>query len=107
MVASIGSHGTARFSGEDLPKPSKVIMAYKSHSDRSADEPPTFVVVGERDGIAPPAAMERRVSALRAGGVEVDFRKFPDLGHGFGLGTGTSAEGWLEDAVRFWERFQP
>ena len=23
--------------------------------------------------------------------------------HGFGLGTGTVAEGWIEDAVRFWE----
>ena len=25
------------------------------------------------------------------------------LPHGFGLGTGTVAEGWIEDAVRFWE----
>jgi hypothetical protein len=25
------------------------------------------------------------------------------LGHGFGLGTGTSAEGWVFDAIRFWE----
>lgn len=28
------------------------------------------------------------------------------MGHGFGLGTGTNAEGWLEDAVRFWEIHQ-
>ena len=25
------------------------------------------------------------------------------LGHGFGLGTGTEAEGWISDAIRFWE----
>jgi acetyl esterase/lipase len=50
--------------------------------------------------------MERRVAALRASGVEVDFRIFPGVGHGFGLGTGTSAQGWLDEAVRFWEKFQ-
>jgi hypothetical protein len=26
------------------------------------------------------------------------------VGHGFGLGQGTSAEGWIEDALRFWAR---
>jgi hypothetical protein len=25
-----------------------------------------------------------------------------DLGHGFGLGTGTSADGWILEANRFW-----
>lgn len=24
--------------------------------------------------------------------------------HGFGLGQGTAAEGWLNDAVRFWQK---
>ena len=24
--------------------------------------------------------------------------------HGFGLGIGTSAEGWINDAVKFWEK---
>lgn len=27
----------------------------------------------------------------------------PGLGHGFGLGTGTVAEGWLDQAAAFWE----
>lgn len=104
MVASIGSHGTARFGGDDLPKPATVVMAYTSHQDHTADEPPTFAVVGQQDGIAPPAAMERRVSALSANGTSVEFRVFPGIGHGFGLGTGTSAEGWVEDAAAFWEK---
>ena len=25
-----------------------------------------------------------------------------ELPHGFGLGTGTVAEGWINDAIRFW-----
>jgi acetyl esterase/lipase len=103
MAAAIGSHGAARFGGDDVPKPSAVVMAYTGHSDYSANEPPTFVVVGEHDGIASPAAMERRVDALRRAGTAVEFHRYRDVGHGFGLGIGTSAEGWLEQAIGFWE----
>jgi acetyl esterase/lipase len=102
MAAAIGSHGTARFGAADLPKPSTVVMAYTGHSDRSSSEPPTFVVVGEDDGIAPPAMMENRVAALRRAGTEVEYHTYLDVGHGFGVGAGTSAEGWLPLAVRFW-----
>jgi acetyl esterase/lipase len=105
MAAAIGSYGVAAFDGDGLPRPSTVVMAYTGHSDIAADEPPTFVVVGERDGIAPPSAMERRVAALRAAGTEVEFHRYKNLGHGFGPGFGTSAEGWIADAIRFWEKF--
>jgi acetyl esterase/lipase len=80
------------------------VMAYTAHSDYSSDEPPTFVVVGEQDGIAPASSMESRIAALRKAGTEVEYHKFENVGHGFGLGTGTSAEGWVADAIRFWER---
>ena len=79
-------------------------MAYTGHSDHSTGEPSTFVVVGERDGIAPPSAMERRVAALQKTGTEVEFHRYRGLGHGFGPGIGTSAEGWLERAIEFWEK---
>ncbi len=105
MAAAIGSHGVAHFGGDTLPKPSAVVMAYTGHADYSSDEPPTFVVVGEQDGIAPPSAMERRIAALRHVGTEVEYHQYKNLRHGFGLGTGTSAEGWIDDAMRFWERF--
>lgn len=105
MAAAIGSHGAARFGGDDVAKPAAVILAYTGHSDSSQSEPPTFVVVGESDGIAPPAVMERRVAALRAAGTPVEFRRYPNVGHGFGPGIGTSADGWLGEAVRFWARF--
>jgi acetyl esterase/lipase len=104
MAAAIGSHGVARFGGDNLPKPAAVVMAYTGHSDYAVQEPPTFVVVGEHDSIAPPSAMERRIATLRQGGTEVEYHKFSNLGHGFGLGTGTTAEGWIDDAMRFWER---
>jgi acetyl esterase/lipase len=106
MAAAIGSHGTVQFRGGDLPKPSAVVLAYTAHSDHSSNEPPTFVVVGEDDAIAPPSAMETRIAALRKTGTAVEYHRYKNLGHGFGLGTGTSAEGWLADAIRFWAKFE-
>jgi dipeptidyl aminopeptidase/acylaminoacyl peptidase len=61
-------------------------------------------VVGEQDDIAPPSTMKRRVAALRRLGVAVELHEYPGLGHGFGVGAGTSAEGWISCAVRFWEK---
>ena len=45
--------------------------------------------------------MERRLQALTALGIPTEFHHYPGLRHGFGLGTGTVAEGWLDQAVAF------
>ena len=103
MAALIGTHGVAAFGGDDLPGPATVVMAYTSHSDIGQAEPPTYVIVGERDGIAPPSSMQQRVDRLRQLGTAVEFRIVPGVGHGFGTGLGTPAEGWIGDAVRFWQ----
>ncbi|WP_417463289.1 alpha/beta hydrolase [Kordiimonas sp.] len=103
MAAAIGSHGVPAFGGNDgVAKPTAVVMAYTGHSDISSSEPATFVVVGEHDGIASPSVMAQRVSALRRTGAKVEFHIYENIGHGFGPGVGTSAEGWLDKAVRFW-----
>jgi acetyl esterase/lipase len=104
MAAGIGSYGTARFGGPELPKPSALVILYTGHSDLASTEPPTFVAVGDADPIAPPSTMERRVAALRRLGTDVEYRKYWGVGHGFGLGTGTTAEGWIGDALRFWTK---
>lgn len=36
--------------------------------------------------------------------IDIEFHEYPGLGHGFGLGVGTSAEGWIKKAVDFWRR---
>jgi len=82
MAAAIGSHGTARFGGADLPRPSAVVVLYTGHSDVGPTEPPTFVAVGDADGIAPPSTMERRIAALRRRGADVEYRKYPASGTG-------------------------
>ena len=110
MVAAIGTHGTAAYGGDDLPRPAAVVMAYTGHSEiarQGETDPPTFVIAGEQDRIAPADVMERRVAALRRAGARVEYRRSIGVGHGFGTGTGTSAEGWIDDAVQFWEGVIP
>lgn len=104
MVAHVASSGAASFGGDDLPGPSVAVMAYTGHSAFSAEDPPTFVTVSEDDRIVDVRVVERRVEAMRRAGIDVEYRRYRNAGHGFGLGIGTDAEGWLEHAVRFWER---
>lgn len=103
MAAYLGSYGPAAFGGDDLPRPAAVVMEYTGHSDYTGDDPPTYAIVGEQDGIADPNTMERRINALKAAGIDTEFHRIPGVGHGFGLGVGTPAEGWLEEAAAFWE----
>ncbi|WP_338031963.1 hypothetical protein [Dehalobacterium formicoaceticum] len=104
MAAWLGSYGTAAFGEVELPRPGAVIMQYTGHSDYTENDPPTYVCVGENEGIASWRTMENRLNHLSAKGIDTEFHKYPNLGHGFGLGTGTAAEGWINDAVAFWEK---
>jgi acetyl esterase/lipase len=107
MAANLGSYGAAAYGGDDVPKPGVIVMQYTGHSDYTANDPPTFACIGENDGIASPQTMERRVNALKALGIDAEFHVYPNLGHGFGLGLGTSAEGWWLDALAFWGKHMP
>lgn len=104
MAAWLGTYGTAAFGGGDLPRPGTVVMQYTGLNEYSPEDPPTFVCVGDSDGIASWRVMKARLDAMSACGIDTGFHVYEGLGHGFGLGTGTVAEGWLEDAIAFWER---
>lgn len=104
MAAWVGSYGTEAFGEKDLPRPAAVILQYTGHSEYSKLDPPTYACVGENDGIASWQLMQRRLELLDELGIETEFHVYPGLAHGFGLGTGMAAEGWLNDAVAFWER---
>jgi acetyl esterase/lipase len=104
MAANLGSYGSVAFGGDDVPQAGAVIMQYTGHSDYTKNDPPTYVCVGESDGIASWRTMEQRINNLKAAGIDTEFHRYPNLGHGFGLGIGTIAEGWLDDAVSFWEK---
>ena len=104
MAAWLGSYGTAAFGEAEYPRPGAVIMQYTGLSEVYGNEPPTYNCVGTSDGIASYRTMERRIAAIQKNGTDAMIEVFPGLSHGFGLGTGTVAEGWIDNAVAFWER---
>ena len=106
MAATISSYGVEEFGGATgIPKPSVAVIQYTGHTDYNpAGEPATFVTVGENDGIANYRAVKARIDALAAMDVPTEYHSYKGLGHGFGLGVGTIAEGWIDQAVAFWEK---
>ena len=103
LAAWLGDLGTERLGERYSPPPAAVIMQYTGHREYTRHTPPTFACVGENDGIVNWRTMERRLQAMSALGIPTEFHHYPGLGHGFGLGTGTVAEGWLDQAAAFWE----
>lgn len=100
----LGDYGAAAFGGDELPQPAAVMMQYTGHSEYSANDPATYACVGKSDGIANWRTMELRLKKMSELGIDTEFHVYDGLSHGFGLGTGTIAEGWLNDAVSFWQR---
>lgn len=104
MAALLGSYGTEAFGEKQYPKAGAVIMQYTGLSEVSENDPPTYACVGDRDGIAYWRTMKNRLEQIRMYGTDTEFHVYSGLGHGFGLGANTSADGWIEDAIAFWER---
>jgi acetyl esterase/lipase len=104
MAAELGSHSTSYYGERECPRPSAVIMQYTGYSTVYGNEPATYNCVGTSDGIASYRTMQNRIGRLNSIGVDTMIEVFSGLPHGFGLGTGTVAEGWIDNAVEFWER---
>ena len=107
MVGNIALRGVADYGGGNLPRPATVVIAYTGQTSSSRDFPPTFIAVSADDRIADVSTVERRVQDLRNARVEVEYHRFKNAGHGFGLGVGTDAEGWIEQAIEFWKAHLP
>ncbi|MGI6032506.1 MAG: alpha/beta hydrolase-fold protein [Coriobacteriales bacterium] len=104
MADWVGTYGTREFTGEKSPKPAAIVMQYTGVSEVTGEEPPTYACVGTSDGIANWRTMQRRIERIKANGTPAEIEVFDGLSHGFGLGTGTVAEGWINRAVEFWDQ---
>lgn len=105
MAANVGSYGASAFGGDNLPPPATVVMAYTGHQPFSRTDPPLFVAQSRDDRIVNVALVEERVRRMKNAGIDVEYHKYSHAGHGFGPGVGTDAEGWLTDAIRFWQKY--
>ena len=104
MAAWIGAYGTEAFVEAAYPRPAACIVNYTGLSEVTGAEPPTYSAVGTSDWIADWRTMQARIERIQANGTDAQIEVFDGLPHGFGLGTGTAAEGWLDRAVAFWEK---
>lgn len=104
MAAWLGNYGTESFGEKKYPRPSAVIMQYTGLSEVTGNEPPTYNCVGTSDGIANYKTMENRINRIKQNGTDAEIEIFSGLPHGFGLGEGTKAERWIDNAIKFWER---
>lgn len=104
MAAWLGAYGTESFGEDAYPQPAAVIMQYTGLSEVTGNEPPTYNCVGTGDGIASYRVMEERIRRIQSQGTDAEIEIFKGLPHGFGLGEGTIAEGWLDHAAAFWEK---
>lgn len=89
--------------GDDLPAAAAVIMQYTVCQDYTGNEPPAFACVGENDHLVDSGSMQQRIDNLSSAGIDTEFHIYPGMEHGWGYGKGTAAEGWMDEAVAFWE----
>ena len=104
MAAWLGNYGTKSFGEKKYLRPSAVIMQYTGLSEVTGNEPPTYNCVGTSDGIASYRGMQERINKIKQTGTDAEIDIFDGLPHGFGLGIGANAEGWIDNAIKFWER---
>lgn len=77
-------------------------LAHSVHTNVDPQYPPTFVWCGDADTTVPPENSAMMAKALEQNGVPYVHKVYPGVKHGVGPGTGTAAEGWIDEAVRFW-----
>lgn len=103
MTDWVGTYGTAYFGEKEYPKPATLIIQYTGLSEVTGNEPPTYSCVGTNDGIANYRTMQKRIDKIKSNGTNSKIEVFNGLLHGFGLGEGTVAEGWINNAIDFWK----
>jgi enterochelin esterase-like enzyme/acetyl esterase/lipase len=87
----------------DIPQASAVITQYTGYDTVSEDDAPTYANVGTRDNIASWRTMQQRLEQLNELGIPTEFHVYDGLEHGFGLGDDTPADGWIDEALAFWD----
>ena len=92
---------------EELLHPAAAIIAYvffEGNPKFQPDDPAAYFIIGGRDHLVRQRDVTDRYEQMKKAGVPTVCRVYPTAPHGFGIGIGTEAEGWVDDAVSFWEQ---
>lgn len=93
-----------RLTRTSIEPASMVVSQYTGYSSVSRDDAPTYANCGTNDWIANWQVMENRLKNLKKLGIDSQFHAYKGLRHGFGVGKDTVAEGWIDNAISFWEK---
>ena len=79
-------------------------MCQPYNIDENIDEefPPVYLIQAENDDTVPIWNSEEMVEKLKNQQIPYLYEHPEEGGHGYGLGSNTDAEGWVERAVEFW-----
>lgn len=98
------------YKGNELAPPSAIALAYpavydflENDTEFYSDYPSAFILVGQNDGLISVKALESYVRAMNSNNLNVSFTIHDNFKHGAGHGIGSDAEGWILDAVSYWE----
>jgi acetyl esterase/lipase len=105
IVSQWAADGPNSAKANNFPEPATVVNAYTPAQELtpSALLPPYFITDAADDKTVSPAGVAKFAADLKAAGGVVEFERYPTGGHGFGIGTGTSAAGWTDKAIAFWQ----
>lgn len=77
---------------------------YSIEKQVNTSYPPVYLWQCEADETVPVENSKMLAEALGQNDVPYFYEIFPGKEHGWGLGTGTHADGWVERMVRFWRK---
>lgn len=90
--------------GEENQENENLIEQLSIERQITKSYPPVYVWQCEEDEAVSIENSRMLAESLERCKVPYEYKIFPGTAHGWGLGIHTLAEGWLEEAVRFWEK---
>ena len=88
--------------GKEVRK-EEMVNKYSIDKQITSLYPPTYVWQCSQDRLVPIENTRMLVHEFDKCGVKYQYKTFDSNAHGWGLGKGTIAEGWLEEAIHFYE----
>ena len=85
----------------------EMIEAHSIEQQITPDYPPTYVWHCTEDPVVSIINSDRLVDALDQACIPCQYKIVPGVAHGWGIGHGTAAEGWFDEALAFWQKRNP
>jgi acetyl esterase/lipase len=89
--------------GSDAKESELLCQQYSIEQHIDKEYPPVYVWQCEADEVVPVENSRMLVECLKQQNISCMYEVFPGTAHGWGLGTKTLADGWLDRAVNFWK----